>query len=31
MVSAELSAAEIEIEHKVPGGVGWAECGPKRD
>ena len=32
MVSPELSAAEIEIEvgHKLPSGVGWAEYGRQR-
>ena len=33
VVSAKLSAAgrEIEVGHKLPGGIGWAECGWKRD
>ena len=33
MVSAGLSVPEREIEvgHKLPGGVSWAEGGQKRD
>ena len=33
VVSAGLSVAkrEIEVAHKSPGGVGWAEFGPKRN
>ena len=32
MVSPGLSVAkrEIEVGHKLPGGVGWDECGPQR-
>ena len=33
VVLAGLSVPEREIEvgHKLPGGVPWAECGQKRD
>ena len=33
VVSAGLSAAqgEIEVGHKLPGGVSWAECALKGD
>ena len=33
VVLAGLSVAgrEIEVGHKLPGGVGWAECGQKRN
>ena len=32
MVSAGLRVAkrEIEVGHKLPGSVGWDECGPQR-